>query len=52
MLGTINVILFQHWGHSQVYVQGSKYKFIGGLCSGELQISLCCSVEMNGVIWR
>lgn len=50
MLGTVKVILLQHFGHSQVYVQGSRYKFIGGLCSGELQISLCCSVGINGVI--
>lgn len=52
MLGTVKVILLQHWGHSQVYVQGSRYRCVGGLCSGELQIPSCCSVGMNGVIGR
>lgn len=46
------VILLQHTGHSQVYVQGSWNKCVGGLCSDELQCSgkSVCSVGINGVI--
>ena len=41
-------------GYPKVVYHGSKYKFIGGLCSGLLQgklFSFGCSVGINGILY-